>query len=138
MEEDFSQKNGLKTPAGEDKQERVSEPLLHKINLDDLKKETGFSTVEEIGAFVGLSNPKGAYNWDKDKEDHGTRPKYNAIIRLLQKGATQKTLFGVEPKQPNPEKNKPKEPIDYKDPQFLETVQNAMAYIEECKKRGIK
>lgn len=32
----------------------------------------------------------------KDKASNGTRPPYNAVIRLLEKGDTVETLFGVE------------------------------------------
>lgn len=68
---------------------------MHKINLDDLKKETGLS-IEGIGELAQMKNPKGVYNWSKDQSNHGTRPSYNAIVRLLGKGATPKTLFGVD------------------------------------------
>ena len=48
-----------------------------------------------------MKNPKGVYNWAKDKDVHGSRPSFNDIIRLLQKGASVKTLFGVERKNSN-------------------------------------
>lgn len=69
--------------------------FLHKIDLDALKKETGL-TVDEIGALVEMKNPKGVYNWSKDQAIHGTRPSYNAIVKLLKAGATTETLFGVD------------------------------------------
>ena len=69
--------------------------FLHKIDLETLMKEVGLS-IEEIGNLAQLKNPKGVYNWSKDKANNGTRPPYNAVIRLLQKGATMETLFGVE------------------------------------------
>lgn len=78
------------------RRKKPKEVFLARVNLDSLKKELGFSTVEEIGSFVNLANPKGAYNWAKEKDDHGTRPSWNAIVRMLQRGATTKTLFGVE------------------------------------------
>lgn len=36
------------------------------------------------------------YRWAWDKNKKGNRPKFNAMVRLLQKGATVETLFGVE------------------------------------------
>lgn len=69
--------------------------FLHKIDLETLKKETGL-TVDEIGALIEMKNPKGVYNWSKDQNNHGTRPSYNAIVKLLQAGATTETLFGVD------------------------------------------
>lgn len=52
--------------------------------------------ISGIGELLQMKNPKGIYNWSKDKADHGTRPSYNAVIRLVEKGATYKTLFGIE------------------------------------------
>jgi hypothetical protein len=83
--------DGLKT-----RRKKPKEVFLAKVNLEMLKKELGFSTVEEIGTFVNLANPKNAYNWAKEKDDHGTRPSWNAIVRMLRRGATTKTLFGVD------------------------------------------
>ena len=57
-------------------------------------------STESIGRFLQMKNPKGVYNWSKDKSAYGTRPSYNDIIRLLQKGATVETLFGVDYKGP--------------------------------------
>ena len=73
----------------------MEKDFLHKISLESLQKELGMS-IEDIGKYVNLKNPKGVYKWSKDSEDYGTRPSYNALIRLLQKGATVETLFGVE------------------------------------------
>lgn len=69
--------------------------FLHKIDLESLKKETGL-TIDEIGELVEIKNHKGVYNWAKSQIDHGTRPSFNAIVRLLEAGATTKTLFGVD------------------------------------------
>ena len=78
------------------KKEKPKEVFLGKVNLNNLKKELGFKKVEDIGSFVKLSNPKNAYNWGKEKDNHGTRPSYNAIVQMLQNGATVESLFGVE------------------------------------------
>ena len=88
------------------RRKKPKEVFLARVNLDSLKKELGFSTVEEIGSFVNLANPKGAYNCAKEKDDHGTRPSWNAIVRMLQRGATTKTLFGVETPVAPPEPQK--------------------------------
>ena len=84
----------------------VDDDFLQKVNLDALQKETGLD-IEGIGTFVQMKNPRGVYKWAKNKNDEsGTRPSYNAIVRLLQKGATTKTLFGVDTAathQPAPE-----------------------------------
>ena len=69
--------------------------FLHKIDLDALQKEVGM-TIDEIGALIEMKNPKGIYNWAKGQDNHGTRPSYNALIRLLLAGATTMTLFGVD------------------------------------------
>ncbi len=74
----------------------TGEGFIARVDLDSLKNELGFSSIEEIGVFVNLSNPKGVYNWGKDQDNHGTRPSYNAIVRMMRSGATSKSLFGVE------------------------------------------
>ena len=68
--------------------------FLHKIDLKALSVETGLS-LEEIAKLVGINDPKNLSKWKQGKPD-GSRPKYNAIIRLLKNGATVKTLFGVD------------------------------------------
>lgn len=110
----------------------VKEDFLHKIDLEALKKEVNMN-VDEIGALANLKNSNGVYKWAKSSENDGTRPSYNTIIRLIEKGATQKTLFGVDQKQHSQAQSNQQNAIDYKDPSFLETVKNAMLYIEACK-----
>ena len=101
--------------------------FLHKIDLETLKKEVGLS-IEEIGNLAQLKNPKGVYNWSKDKANNGTRPPYNAVIRLLQKGATVETLFGVEYRG----RSVPAEVAG--NPEFLAGVEHALT---DMKARGI-
>ena len=101
--------------------------FLHKIDLETLKKEVGLS-IEEIGNLAQLKNPKGVYNWSKDKANNGTRPPYNAVIRLLQKGATVETLFGVEYRG----RSVPAEVSE--NPEFLAGVEHALT---DMKARGI-
>ena len=81
---------------GKTRRKKPKEGFLTKVNLENLKKELGMSTAEDIGVFVQLANPKNVYNWDKDQENHGTRPSWNAIVRMMQNGATVETLLGVQ------------------------------------------
>lgn len=74
--------------------------FLHSINLDALKKETG-KTIEEIAKLVGIG-PKVVYKWQYMHKD-GSRPDFNAVIKLLQAGASCETLFGVNYKTQLPE-----------------------------------
>lgn len=68
--------------------------FLHKINLDALAKETRLSE-EEIAKLAGISDPKNLGKWAQGKPN-GSRPNYNAFVRLLRNGATVETLFGVK------------------------------------------
>ena len=43
-----------------------------------------------------MKNPKGVYKWAKSQDENGSRPSYNALIKLLEEGASVETLFGVE------------------------------------------
>lgn len=69
--------------------------FLHKINLEALKKETNL-TPDEIASLSGITDSKNLGKWSQDKAKGGSRPNYNAIVRLIGKGATTKTLFGIE------------------------------------------
>jgi len=91
--------------------------FLHKIDLDALQKEVGM-TIDEIGALIEMKNPKGIYNWAKGQDNHGTRPSYNALIRLLLAGATTMPGFvrafflpAKKEKEPKRKKYYPKHPI---------------------------
>lgn len=72
---------------------------LQKVNLEALQKETGL-TLAEIAELANIG-PKVVYKWRYLHKD-GSRPDYNTIVRLLLKGATVETLFGVEYKKPPP------------------------------------
>ena len=50
----------------------------------------------EIAELAGISDSKNIGKWMQDKEKGGARPNYNALAKLLGKGATVETLFGVE------------------------------------------
>lgn len=72
--------------------------FLHKINVDKLSEELKQS-VDDIAALAGIKHPKNLGKWAQSKPD-GSRPNYNALIKLLQAGATVETLFGVDYKGP--------------------------------------
>lgn len=72
---------------------------MHCINLENLKKEVSLD-LDGIAKIVSMKNPKGLYKWSKYQFDSGTRPSYNALIKLLKAGATVETLFGVDYKGP--------------------------------------
>lgn len=111
------------------------EEFLHNINLDKLAKELDLDGVEAIGAFVGLKNPKGAYYWAKDKSGGGTRPSFNAVVKMLIHGATVETLFGVEYKKMHQEFIVPTSTQDIFDsPDFQIRMKKA---IEKLKNDGL-
>lgn len=120
--------------------DELENKFLHSINLDALKKETGM-TIEEIAKLAGIG-PKVVYKWQYMHKD-GSRPDFNAIVKLLQAGASTETLFGVDyaathqltPANPSEPDNTP---IDYQDPKFLAALEKGMALIEARKKQGIK
>ena len=136
VEEGFLSKNSAEQdqPC---KKKKAEEELLHNIDLEALEKETNLS-LDEIAALSRIKDPKNLGKWSQGKPN-GSRPNYNAIVRLLRAGATTKTLFGVDTAthQPAPEPAENREPIDYQDPKFLETVKKALLEIEERKKQGI-
>lgn len=53
-------------------------------------------TLSEIADLSGISDPRNLGKWMQEKSKGGSRPNYNAIAKLLQKGSTVETLFGVE------------------------------------------
>lgn len=75
---------------------------LHKISIKKLSEDTGLSA-EEVAKLAGIKTAKNLGKWAQSKPD-GSRPNYNAFVRLFQAGATVETLFGVEykPKQAAP------------------------------------
>ena len=95
----WSVKEGLlsKNSAEQDppcKKKKAEEELLHNIDLEALEKETNLS-LDEIAALSRIKDPKNLGKWSQGKPN-GSRPNYNAIVRLLRAGATTKTLFGVD------------------------------------------
>ena len=105
----------------------MSEDFLHKIDLKVLQKETEIDSAEDIGRFLQMKNTKGIYNWAKDKNVHGTRPSFNDVIRLLKKGATVETLFGVEYKPKLVQNSAPSIPPELSnDPDFQKGLQQSI------------
>ena len=116
----------------------MADKFLHDIDVNLLKNELKMD-VSDIAKLAEISE-NGVYKWSWDKFKNGTRPSYNAIVRLLQKGATVETLFGVDyaaTHQPAPEPTEKREPIDYQDPKFLAALEKGIALIEARKKNGI-
>lgn len=75
--------------------------FLHRINIEALKKELNLD-VPSIAKLAGISE-NGVYKWAWPKESNGARPSFNAIIKLLNAGASVETLFGVNYKTQLPE-----------------------------------
>lgn len=105
---------------------------LHKISVSSIEKETNL-TREEIAKIAGIKDPKNLGKWGQSKPD-GSRPNYNAIIRLLQNGASVETLFGVEYRRPTVETELEMTSDAWKDPNFLEGFKRAH---EDMKAKGL-
>ncbi len=83
--------------------------FLHRINIEALKKELNLD-VPSIAKLAGISE-NGVYKWAWPKESNGARPSFNAVIKLLQAGASTETLFGVS--------SKPQQPASVLPPEFV-------------------
>lgn len=68
--------------------------FLQKVDLTLLQKDTKMS-LAQIAELVEI-NPKAVYKWAYAKDDGGSRPTYNAIRLLKEKGASDKALFGLD------------------------------------------
>lgn len=107
----------------------MDKEFLHKINLKALEKETNLS-VDEIAELAGIADPKNLGKWAQDKSKGGSRPNFNAIVRLLLKGAGTMTLFGVESKSNNNDFTKP--PFD--DPEFRSGMEQLLLDLKKMGK----
>ena len=105
---------------------------LHNIDLKSLSKETGLN-YKELAQLAKIG-PKVVYKWHYSHND-SSRPDYNALVRLLQLGATTETLFGVtcKPKQTAPAVPSPDFIAAH--PDLLEGLQEQL--FADLKKRGI-
>lgn len=72
----------------------VENDFLHRINIHDLVKETG-KTLDELAKLAGIKESRNLAKWSQSKEKGGSRPSFNAVVRLLSAGASTMTLFGV-------------------------------------------
>lgn len=73
----------------------MDEDFLHNIDIDKLGKEVNLD-LDGLGSLAEYRNHKGVYKWAKSKGNDGTRPQFNTIVKLLERGATVETLFGVD------------------------------------------
>lgn len=105
--------------------------FLHKIDVNALRTELN-KDVADIAKLADITE-NGVFKWSWEKSKNGTRPSYNAIIKLLRAGASVETLFGVDYNRMK--KNSAKhEPYDYDSPEFKSAVAKA---LEELKKMGV-
>lgn len=111
--------------------DELENKFLHSINLDALKKETGM-TIEEIAKLAGIG-PKVVYKWQYMHKD-GSRPDFNAIIKLLQAGASTETLFGVSSKPQQPASVLPPEFVKA-NPEVIEGIREQL--MEDLMKKGL-
>jgi hypothetical protein len=80
-----------------DNMDGLENKYLQKVNLEALQKETGMS-LPELAKLAEIG-PKVIYKWAYMHKD-SSRPTYNALVKLIEKGASVETLFGVEYKGP--------------------------------------
>lgn len=81
----------------------MADEFLHDIDINVLKTELNMD-VAEIAKLAGISE-NGIYKWSWTKEKQGTRPSFNSVIKLLEKGASTETLFGVATNKITPPQN---------------------------------
>ena len=79
-----------------DNMDGLENKYLQKVNLDALQEETGMNLAEL--AKLAEIGPKVIYKWAYMHKD-SSRPSYNALVKLFERGATVETLFGVEYKK---------------------------------------
>jgi transcriptional regulator with XRE-family HTH domain len=84
----------------------VEKEFLQKVDLSELVKETG-KTLPEIAKLSGIKQHRNLKKWTQNKENGGSRPTYNAIVNLLENGATVETLFGIDYKHNQKKENEP-------------------------------
>lgn len=110
--------------------------FLQKINLERLQQETGLS-LQGIADLADVS-VQTVYRWSWEKGKQGNRPSFNAIVRLLEHGATVETLFGVDyaktHQSDKPEPAADRKPLDLDSPEFQAAVKSA---IVDLKTKGL-
>lgn len=88
--------------------------------------------VPSIAKLAGISE-NGVYKWAWAKDSHGARPPFNAIIKLLQAGASTETLFGVSSKPQQSASVQPPEFVKV-NPEFVEGFREQL--LEDLMKKG--
>lgn len=112
-----------------DNMDGLENKYLQKVNLEALQKETGMS-LPELAKLAEIG-PKVIYKWAYMHKD-SSRPTYNALVKLIEKGASVETLFGVEYKGPvkPPVLGGPLPPEIANDTDFLAGQNQALKDIE--------
>lgn len=87
--------------------------------------------MDEIAKLSGISDAKNLGKWSQDKEKGGSRPNFNAIVRLLQKGACTETLFGVESRPKNQIQELPAVEELINTPKFQEELFKALKKLKQ-------
>ena len=103
--------------------------FLHKIDVNALRTELN-KDVADIAKLADITE-NGVFKWSWEKSKNGTRPSYNAIIKLLRAGASVETLFGVD--YNSVKKNPARHELNYDSPEFKRGVARA---IDDLKKMG--
>lgn len=68
--------------------------FLHAIDVQKLLREVGLD-ITALAQLIGVE-VQSIYRWSWSKGKKGNRPKFNAIVKMLEKCATVETLFGVD------------------------------------------
>lgn len=74
---------------------KKEEMYLRPVDLKRLSEDTGLD-YNAICNLVGIKNVNNLYKWQNMSMNKGGRPKYNAIVKLIEAGASVEALFGVE------------------------------------------
>ena len=115
------------------KEKKPIEEYLHCIDVDKVLQELGL----DMNGLCDMLNIdyQTINRWSWTKQKKGNRPKYNAIIRMLQKGASVKTLFGIDYNERSPMGNN-----EFKEGMQLSqkpmTKDEVIALFKSMKERG--
>lgn len=111
----------------------MEKEFLHKISVPKVLEETGLD-IRGLSELIDV-DPQSVYRWSWDKAKSGNRPKFNALIKMLEKGATVETLFGVEYKAMHKEYEVHSSTTDiFNSPEFQEGMLKA---INDLKAKGL-
>lgn len=123
------------------KEKKPIEEYLHCIDVDKVLLELGLD-MNGLCDMLNLDYQTiNRWSWTKSKK--GNRPTYNAVIRMLQKGASTKTLFGVDAgniqKPSATDETHLSQAIQelLKHPEFVSGMEKALADVEAKKKGSV-